>query len=221
LPPEPSPGPSWLRWSRALQSIGQTGLTYSHDPYDVERYREVLRVAAEIGAAGSGGDTEAIAGFFSSQRGYPTPKVDVRGAVIVDGSILLVRERDDSRWSMPGGWADIGESAAEAVQRETWEETGIEVTAVKLIALYERERHGHPPHPEFSYKAFFACAPGRERSPTQESQDLPGGTGTDVHSARFFARDDLPELSVARITTAEIELAFRHHERPELPTEFD
>jgi ADP-ribose pyrophosphatase YjhB (NUDIX family) len=196
-------------------------LTYSSDPYDAERYREVLRVAAEIGAAGTDGDAKAIAGFFASQRGYPTPKVDVRGAVIVSGSILLVCERDDGRWAMPGGWADIGESPAEAVQRETWEEAGIEVTAAKLIALYERERHGHPPHPEFSYKAFFACAPAGEPAGARAAQGLLGGTGADAQSARFFARDDLPELSVARVTAAEIELAFRHHERPELPTEFD
>lgn len=215
MPTDPATVPSWLRWSRALQSIGQTGLTYARDPYDLERYREIVRLAAEIAAAGSGGDAEAILGFFASQRGYPTPKIDVRAAVIVEGRILLVRERDDGGWSMPGGWADIGESAAEAVQRETAEETGVEVRAEKLIALLERERHGHPPHPEFSYKAFFACSPVGEVPPRL------AGQSADSDGAGFFAPDQLPDLSVARITRGEIELAFRHHTSPELPTEFD
>lgn len=208
-PPQP---PDWLRWARALQGIAQAGLTYAADPYDRERYREVQRVAAEIAAHGSDGAVERIAGFFASERGYPTPKIDVRAAVIAENRILLVRERDDGGWTMPGGWADVGESAAEAAVRETREESGVRVRAVKLIALYDRERRGHPRHPEFSYKVFFAC----EALGVAEPQ-----AGLETTGAGFFDRYDLPELSVARITSAEIELAFAHHAAPELPTAFD
>jgi ADP-ribose pyrophosphatase YjhB (NUDIX family) len=204
--------PRWLEWTRRLQSIAQAGLTHSRDSYDLERYSEVRRVAAEIAAAGSEGNADAILAFFTSERGYPTPKVDVRAAVIVEERILLVRERDDGRWALPGGWADVGESAGEAAVRETLEEAGIEVRPEKVIALYERERRGHPAHPEFSYKIFFAC---RVRGVAE-----PRG-GAETLDAAFFASNALPPLSAARVTAQEIAVAFAHHREPELPTEFD
>jgi ADP-ribose pyrophosphatase YjhB (NUDIX family) len=204
--------PRWLEWTRRLQSVAQAGLTHARDPYDLERYRDVRRVAAEIAAAGSEGNADAILAFFSSERGYPTPKVDVRAAVIVDEGILLVKERDDGRWALPGGWADVGESAGEAVVRETREEAGIEVRPEKVIALYERERRGHPPHPEFSYKIFFACQVRGVAKPRG---------GTETLDAAFFTPHTLPALSAARVTAQEIALAFAHHREPGLPTEFD
>ena len=125
-PPEPhsAPVPDWLRFARALQGIAQTGLTYARDPFDRERYEQIRTLAAEIAAAGTDGDIETIRAFFASEQGYPTPKLDVRAAVIVQDRILLVREHDDGGWTMPGGWADVGESAAESVVRETREEAG-------------------------------------------------------------------------------------------------
>ena len=204
--------PRWLEWTRRLQSVAQAGLTHARNPYDLERYRDVRRVAAEIAAVGSEGDVDAILAFFDSERGYPTPKVDVRAAVIVEERILLVMERDDGDWALPGGWADVGESAAEAAVRETREEAGIEVRPEKVIALYERERRGHPPHPEFSYKIFFACA--------ARGVPEPRG-GTETLGTAFFAPDALPRLSAARVTAQEIAVAFAHHRDPGLPTEFD
>jgi ADP-ribose pyrophosphatase YjhB (NUDIX family) len=221
-PPEPQPGPvptpapDWLRFARALQSIAQAGLTYAQDPFDRERYEQIRTVAAEIAAAGTDAPVETIRGFFASERGYPTPKLDVRAAVIVEDRILLVQEHDDGGWTMPGGWADIGESAAESVVRETREEAGIEVRADKLIALHERERHGHPPHPEFSHKVFFACVPVGDPAPSPRP-----GPGAEIAAAAFFERDRLPPLSVARVTPEQIELAFTHHAHPDLPTAFD
>lgn len=214
--PPAGEAPTWLAWVRALQGIAQAGIAYGRDPYDLERYEQVQRIAAEIAARHTAGDADAIAGFFASERGYPTPKIDVRAAVIVAGRILLVEERDDGRWTMPGGWADIGESAAEAVVRETHEEAGLEVAAVKLIALLERERRGHPVHPQFSYKAFFACVPL-----TPEPPALAPHGGAETRAAEFFEREHLPRLSVARITAGEIDLAFARHADPSLPTEFD
>jgi ADP-ribose pyrophosphatase YjhB (NUDIX family) len=192
--------------------VGQAGLTYAGDPFDRERYREVRRVAAEIAASGTGTDPVVIEGFFASERGYPTPKIDVRAAVIADQRILLVRERDDGGWSLPGGWADVGESAGETAERETREEAGFEVRAVKLLALYDRERRGHPRHPEYSYKAIFACEPHGPPRPRP---------GAETIDARFFARDELPELSLARVLPDQITLAFAHAADPDLPTAFD
>lgn len=204
--------PRWLQWARRLQSVAQAGLTHARDPYDLERYRDVRRLAAEIAAAGSDADVDAIAAFFASERGHPTPKVDVRAAVIVDERILLVKEADDGGWALPGGWADVGESAGEAAVRETREEAGIEVRPEKVIALYERERRGHPPHPEFSYKVFFACRACGVPEPRP---------GPETLDAAFFAPDVLPTLSAARVTPEEIAVAIAHHRDPALPTEFD
>jgi ADP-ribose pyrophosphatase YjhB (NUDIX family) len=204
---------AWLGWVRALQSVAQAGLTYAEDQFDMERYRQVRRVAAEIAAGAGGGKVEAIEGLFASQSGYPTPKVDVRAAVIVEDRILLVEESDGTGWTMPGGWADVGESAAEAVVRETREEAGVEVRAVKLIALLDRQRHGHPPHPEHSYKAFFACRPAGGVKPR--------AGGGETRDARFFGLAELPPLSRARVIEEQIALAFEHHREPDLPTAFD
>jgi ADP-ribose pyrophosphatase YjhB (NUDIX family) len=211
-PPEGGGTAPWLSWARSLQAIAQAGLTYGRDDYDRERYVEVQRLAAEIAAAGSGDDVEQITHLFAGQRGYPTPKIDVRAAVFLDEQILLVQERDDGRWSLPGGWADVGESAAEAVARETREESGVEVQAIKLIALLERERWNHPPHPEFSYKAFFACRPLGLPAPHP---------GAETTGAAFFPVGALPPLSLARVTSPEIKLALAHARQPDLPTVFD
>jgi ADP-ribose pyrophosphatase YjhB (NUDIX family) len=205
--------PPWLRWVRALQSIAQAGLTYADDPFDAERYHEIRRLAAEMAAAHTSGDAARIEGLFATERGYPTPKIDVRAAVIVEDRILLVDEGDGSGWALPGGWADVGETAAEAVVRETREEAGLEVRAEKLIALQDRERHGHPLHPEYSYKAFFACRPSGGVDGVQ--------AGAETRAAAFFGRGELPTLSLARVLPEHVAMAFAHHADPGRPTEFD
>lgn len=209
----PAGAPAWLDWARSLAAIAQAGLTYAQDPFDRERYEQIRRLGAEIAAAHTGQSMRAIDGFFASERGYPTPKLDVRAVVIHGGRILLVREREDGGWALPGGWADIGESPARAAERETAEEAGVEVSARKLIALIDREQRGHPPHPEYSYKALFACV-ARAADPQPRA-------GAEVTDAGFFAPDALPPLSLARTLPAQIELGFAHAADPGLPTAFD
>jgi len=211
----PTGPPAWLAWARTLQSVAQAGLNYSQELFDRERYRQVRRIAAEIAAAGTDADPEVIERFFASQEGHPTPKIDVRAAVIVEDQILLVHEREDRCWSLPGGWADVGETPAQTAERETREEAGVAVKAVKLLALYDRERRGHPHHPEYSYKAIFAC------EPTESPARPRPGQSAETLDARFFARHALPKLSRARVLPAQIELAFAHAADPALPTEFD
>jgi len=147
--------PAWLDWIQRLQAIAQTGLTYAADPYDVERYEQLREIAAEIAAAHSDTEFERISGLFADQAGYATPKVDVRGAVFRDDMILLVKERSDGGWTLPGGWADVGDSPGDAVVREIAEESGYQTRVVKLLALYDRNKHGHPPYPFHAYKIFF------------------------------------------------------------------
>lgn len=206
--------PIWLRWAKEIQGLAQSGLTFSEDPYDRARYEALRALAAEMMAAGSEAAPEVIAELFSAQTGYATPKVDVRGAVFRGGEILLVREASDGgRWTLPGGWADVNQTAVESVVREVREESGFRVEAVKLAAVLDRTRQGHrPPHPFHVYKLFFLC-------------DLIGGEATTSHETSevaFFAENAIPaDLSLARTTAPQIALMFQHWRDRRLPTAFE
>jgi len=204
--------PRLLDWARRLQAIAQTGVAYAEPTeYDRARYGEVRRIAAEMLA--SNGEVEALDARLALEDGHATPKLDVRGAVFRDHEILLVQERSSGKWTLPGGWVDVGESPSEAVEREVREESGYETRAVKLLALYDRDKHAHPPHPWHTWKASFLCelVDGVEHEHDSE-----------VTEARFFARSDLPELDEDRITPdTYIERFFAHREHPEWPTDFD
>ncbi len=203
--------PDWLGWIKRLQAIAQDGLTYATDDYDLDRYERLRGVAAEILAAHSTGSLRGAHKLLALETGPATPKVDVRAAVFRDGGILLVKEPDDGGWSLPGGWADVGETPAESAVREVYEESGYRVRAVKLIAAYDRDRHGHTPIPYHVYKFFFLC----------EIVDESPSLAVDADGVGFFGEDELPELSISRVTPTQIRLFFEHDRRPELPTDFD
>lgn len=203
--------PRWLEWVQRLHSIAQAGLTYSENPYDVERYHLIQHLAAEILAEYTQADLTPALGMLEREQGYATPKLDGRGVVFQDGRILLVKELSDGGWTLPGGWVDVAEPPSKAVEREVFEESGYRVKAVRLLALYDRSLHGHPPHPFSIYKMYFAC-------------DLIGGQPADSHEtagARFFGEDEIPPLSVARTTEDEIHRMFALQRDPAHPTEFD
>jgi ADP-ribose pyrophosphatase YjhB (NUDIX family) len=153
------PTPRWLEWSRRLQAIAQTGLAYTQGDYDRQRYDSIIQIAAEIAADQTDADSAMLVNLFSQGQGYATPKVDVRAAVFRDDSILLVKERADGLWTLPGGWADVGDSPSAMVVREVREESGYDVCAVRLLAVYDRDhpRHNHTPYPFHCYKLFFQC----------------------------------------------------------------
>jgi ADP-ribose pyrophosphatase YjhB (NUDIX family) len=204
--------PKLLDWARRLQAIAQTGVAYREPTaYDRARYEQVRRIAAEMLA--TNGDVESIDARLSLETGHATPKLDVRGVVFRDGKLLLVRERSHGKWTLPGGWVDVGESPSEAVVRELREESGYETRAVKLLALYDRDRHAHPPHPWHIWKACFLC---------ELLDGVQHDLDDEISEARFFAQDDIPELDDERITPdSYIERFFRHREHPEWPTDFD
>jgi ADP-ribose pyrophosphatase YjhB (NUDIX family) len=206
--------PDWLRWARELQALSQTGLHFAAGSYDRERYERLGQIAAEIVAAHTTLEVETILQFNAREFGYATPKVDVRGVVFRDDRILLVREAMDAgRWTVPGGWADVNETPSEAVQREVFEESGLRTRATKLLSLGDRERQGHqPPFPYHVYKVAFRCE-------WVEGELRPDGSETT--GAAFFTETDLPELSVSRVTRAQIERFFRHHRDPSRPADFD
>src|SRR6202167_4975384 len=204
--------PQWLTIARELRAIAQNGLTFASDRFDRQRYERVRELAAAMLAQGSGGDYGAILGILLGDEGYATPKVDVRGAAFVDGRVLLVREISDGRWTLPGGWADVNQSAAECVVREITEESGFEARTLKLAAVHDYQRSNRPArHIDSIYKMFFIC-------------EITGGAARasdETSEVAFFPRDALPPLSLGRTTAAQIERMFQHAEHPELATDFD
>lgn len=200
-----------LTWIQNLQAIAQNGLTYTQDPFDIQRYEQVRNIAAELLAAHSNVDLCEAVRFFQNEAGHATPKLDVRGAVFRDDAILLVKEKRDGLWTIPGGWIDINESPADAAVREVYEETGYRTRAVKLVAVYDKNKHPHPPTLFHSYKLFFHC-------------ELLGGeptTNVETEDPSFFSKHKIPELSPPRITLAQVLRLFEHYHHPEWPADFD
>jgi ADP-ribose pyrophosphatase YjhB (NUDIX family) len=204
-------GPQWLRWIKRLQAIAQDGLTYSNDDYDLGRYEQLRELASEMLAAHSTGTLEEARDLLALETGPATPKVDVRAVVFRADRILLVKEPDEAGWSVPGGWADVGESPSEAAARETLEESGYRVEPVKLLAAYDRDRRGHPPMVYHVYKLVYLC----------EILDEEPLSDVDTDGMRFFGEQEIPELSVTRVTRPQISRFFEQHRDPSLPTDFD
>jgi ADP-ribose pyrophosphatase YjhB (NUDIX family) len=201
----------WLQWARRLEAIAQTGLFYVTDQYDRDRYQEIRQIAAEIVANHGSVSTAEVLPLLSADDGYATPKVDVRAAVFQEGKLLYVREREDGRWTLPGGWADVGQSAAESVVREVREESAYEVKATKLLAFYDRDKHPHPPILHHSFKMFFRC-------------ELIGGsaqTSYETTEVAFFGEDEVPELSLPRVLPEQIHHIYEHYRHPDWPTTFE
>ena len=210
LNPQPAE-PSWLTLGREFQAIAQIGLAFSQDPFDRQRYERIRELAASLLAQGAGLGDHAMLDYFRRESGYATPKVDVRAAAFLEGKVLLVREISDGAWTLPGGWADVNQSAAECVVREVAEESGYWVRAIKLAAVYDYRKRNRPLHLDSIYKIFFIC------------QLLGGSAGASIETseAAFFPRDALPPLSLGRTTVQQIERMFEHAERPDLPADFD
>jgi ADP-ribose pyrophosphatase YjhB (NUDIX family) len=209
--PPDAPEPPWLTIGRELRAIVQTGLAFSEDPFDRGRYEQLRELAARLMALGSATDLEVVRDLFRHDSGYATPKVDVRGAAFRDGRVLLVREISDGRWTLPGGWADVNQTAAQCVVREIAEESGFEARALKLAAVLDYRKGLHPPRLDSIYKLFFVCEiTGGAARPSDETSEV-----------AFFARDRLPPLSLGRSTAAQIERLFQHRDTPSLPTDFD
>jgi ADP-ribose pyrophosphatase YjhB (NUDIX family) len=183
----------YFRLLERVVAIAQTGLTYARDPFDRERYEELMRLAAQLMAAG-GSSSEIFARLFAGDTGYRTPKVDVRAVVWQSGKVLLARERSDGRWSLPGGWADLGQSPSGNAIKEVLEETGYRARTVRLLAALDRVRHDHGPSPWHVYKLFFHC----------DVEGEPASETLETSAIGFFALDALPPISTPRVTEAQI-----------------
>ena len=208
------PDPEWLVWAREIQALAQTGLAFSKDPYDQERFAALRRLSARIMAAHTTADPTRIEALFDVETGYATPKVGVRGAVFDEtGRILMVREAvDEDRWTLPGGWADVNQTPAQSVVREVFEASGYHAQPIKLAAVWDRARQQQPATAFSVLRMFFVCT-------------LQGGAATtslETSGVGWFTEADLPtHLSLRRTLPHHISRMFAHWRQPELATEFD
>jgi ADP-ribose pyrophosphatase YjhB (NUDIX family) len=199
-----------------MAAMAHNGLHYATgDRYDVARYHRMESMSAEIMGLLAGADPAGFKSALAAEAGHATPKVDVRGALVEDDRILLVQEARDSRWTLPGGWADAMDAPAEAVEREFGEEAGLAVRATKLAAVYDGSlRNGHAHSPWHIYKLFFLV----ERLDDAEPR---AGLDGETSAVGFFALDALPELSSPRTTTEQLATLIAHHKDRSRPTDFD
>lgn len=207
---EPNIG-QWQAWARKLAALAQSGLAYTDNPFEVERYQQVREVAAAMTAALMQAEPQTVKAAFDAQCGYATPKLDVRGVVLQDGLLLLVQEAADGLWTLPGGWVDVGETPSGAAVREVREESGFEVRVSRLLAVYDRDRHDYPPHPFQIYKLFFLC-------------EITGGQPTpsfETAAVRFFDRSELTGLRLGKINLYDLMLILNLAADPVLPVDFD
>ena len=188
----------WLTWAKQIQAISQIGLAYGKDIYDIERYEQLRSLSVEIVNTYTKVDSDQITDLFANETGYATPKVDVRGVIFQDDKILLVKEKADGAWALPGGWADIGLSPREIVVKEVKEESGFDVVPRRLLAVLDKNKHYHAPSPYHVYKIFILC-------------DIIGGSameGMETSEVKFFDRSNLPQLSEERNTYGQVQLMF-------------
>jgi ADP-ribose pyrophosphatase YjhB (NUDIX family) len=201
----------WLEIAKKLQAMAQSGLAYSNNMYDTERYEELRNISADIMSKYTDIGTEKIKDLFCNEVGYQTPKVDIRAVIFRENKILMVREKLDGAWALPGGWADIGLTPREIAVKETKEEAGLDVRPVKLLAVYDKRCHPHPPSPYHVYKIFIMC-------------EIIGGNlsaGMETSQVGFFGRNELPELSVERNTESQILTIFGYFDNPSKEVMFD
>ena len=197
---------------KKLKAIADVGLLYCKNDYDKERYTELQGISYRLLSSISGQNIETVKSSFLAATDYPTAKVDIRGlALSTENKILLVRESIDGKWSLPGGWADVGSSPQETVIKEFKEETGLNVTAKALLAVFDKRFHAHPPQPFYVYKIVFYC----------ELISFQLAKGFDVLDVQYFAIDSLPELSEDRILKSQIELVYQKVMSSDFQAHFD
>ncbi|WP_339253262.1 NUDIX hydrolase [Sporosarcina sp. FSL W8-0480] len=201
----------WLNWAKRIQALSQSGLAFSKDIYDIERYEELRKISVEIIAEYTNLDMNKIEDLFANETGYQTPKVDVRGVVFKNDQILMVKENIDDKWALPGGFCDIELSPTENVVKEIKEESGYDVIPVKIIALLDKNKHPHPPEPYHYYKIFIMC------------EIIGGGpaVGPETNQVEFFSKNNLPPLSKNRNTESQIITMFEFLWNPHKETVFD
>ena len=203
--------PKWLEWARELQALSQIGLTFSTNEHERANFQRLAEIAAEMAQDQTGMDSAHLLQTFKVQPGYATAKIDVRGAVVREGKILLVQERSDQLWCMPGGWADVGEYPSSMVAREVLEESGFTVQPVKVVGDFDANRAGRRLQFFHAYKIVFLCQiVSGEPQTSIETQDV-----------AFFDFNDLPDLSPNRTNVRHLQEVQAHLLDPARAAAFD
>ncbi len=200
----------WLEWAIELQSLAQAGLTYGKDVYDRERYERIRDISAEILSYKTDISVEKVKNLFCNEVGYQTPKLDTRAAVFEHEKILLVKE-NNGKWSLPGGWVDVNLSVKENTVKEVKEESGLDVTADRIIAIQDRDRHNLPAYAYGVCKIFVLCSVlGGEFEKNIETTEF-----------RYFNKAELPELATEKNTKEQIDMCFNAYYNKDWIVEFD
>lgn len=201
-----------LNQIKRIKAIADTGLLYSRNDYDRENYLELKEISFQLLNTLTGESLESIRNFYADVKDYPTVKVDVRALLLSpEKKILMVQEGMDGKWALPGGWADIGYSPKEVITKEVKEETGLDIIPKKLLAVFDKKMHPHPPSPFYIYKMVFYCE--------AISKELK--KGFDLLDVQYFDSENLPPLSENRIVKSQIELLVRKVMRGDYETYFD
>lgn len=204
-------GEKWLEWATKLQSIAQAGLTFGENQYDLDRYQQIRDLSVDIVNEYTDLGHEKIKDLFAGETGYQTPKVDIRAAVFKDDRILMVREKVDGRWSLPGGWADVNTSVSESAVRECLEEAGAVVIPKRIIAVHLANRQNDFVYPFTIYKIIVEC----------RLLDYKFKENTETLGSGFFSLDNLPELSTERNNLKQIKICFEAKKHEVFETIFD
>lgn len=200
----------WLEWAIELQSLAQAGLTYGKDIYDKERYERIRAISAEIVSNYADIAIVKVKDLFCNEVGYQTPKLDTRAAIFKDGKILLVRE-NNGKWSLPGGWVDVNVSVKENTIKEVKEESGLDVSADRIIAVQDRAKHNFPVYAYGVCKIFVLCSV------------LGGQFVENIETTEFqyFSEFEIPELAEEKNNLEQIKMCFRAYRAENWETEFD
>lgn len=201
----------WLHWAIEIQSLAQAGLAYTSNVYDIERYERLRKISAEMISEKTNISTEKVEELFCNESGYQTPKLDTRAAVFKENKILLTHENNGT-WSLPGGWVDVLESIKSNTEKEVKEETGLDVKAVKVIAIQDRNKHNIPVYAYGVCKVFVLC-------------ELIGGRfeeNIETTEIKYFSLDEIPEnLAKEKTTKEQIEMCFEAYKNKNWQTQFD
>lgn len=186
---------------KRLQALAEIGLEYSNSNYDIERYEEIQEICLEMLGQLTDVPIIKIKAIIQENNGYKTPKVDVRAVVFnPEGQILLVQEKVDGLWALPGGWADVGYTPRMIAEKECFEEAGLTVKSSRLIAVMDKTAQQMPPEFEYVYKLFIRCEP--------IGTQIAAGSETD--NVGWFTEHQLPELSKPRNIESQIHLMFEY-----------
>lgn len=201
----------WLKWAIEIQSIAQAGLAYTNNPYDIERFKRLREISAEMMAEKTDINLDKVKGLFCNETGYQTPKIDTRAAIFKDGRILLVHENNGT-WSLPGGWCDVLESVKSNTIKEVKEETGLDAEAVRIIAIQDRNKHNKPQYAYGICKVFVLC-------------NVIGGKfleNIETTEIKYFSLEEIPSnLAEEKTSREQIEMCFEAFNNKNWQIQFD